>query len=243
VADRYGLSKEVFYTMINIFKKYSQYIEEAILFGSRARGNYKQTSDIDIAIKLRENSSKIYDIRDELLKQNIIYTFDIIDYDKINNEKLKENIYAEGKTIFLTDSNGGVILNMNKIKDKIIDLEKAIIKLHESLKRDPKKDDIVIDATIQRFEFTYELSWKLMKAYLEYNGNLEATSPRRAIQESFKEGIIEDGNEWLKMLQDRNQTSHTYDEGTALEIFENIKNRYITLFDQFLDKMKKIIPN
>lgn len=241
MVNRYGLNKEIFYTIINIFKKYSQYTKEAILFGSRARGDYKQTSDIDIVIKFREDNSKIYQIREELLQQNIIYTFDIIDYDKISNEKLKDAIRKEGKTIFLTDPKGGVILNINKIKDKVLDLEKAIKKLHESLKRDPKKDDIVIDATIQRFEFTYELSWKLMKAYLEYNGNLEATSPRRAIQESFKEGILTNGQEWLKMLQDRNRTSHTYDEDTALEIFENIRGNYIMIFDQFLETIKSLV--
>jgi len=241
MSDRYGLNKGVFYTIINVFKSYSQYIEEAILFGSRARGDYKQTSDVDIAIKLRKDNSKIYQIKDELLEQNIIYTLDIIDFDKINNEKLKEAICKEGETIFLTDSKGGVVLNINKIKDKIFDLDKALIKLHESLKRDYEEDDIVIDATIQRFEFTYELSWKLMKVYLEYNGNLEGTSPRRAIQESFKEGIIVDGEGWLNMLQDRNQTSHTYDEDAALEIFENIKKKYATLFDQFLEKMKNLV--
>ncbi len=240
MTNRYGLNKKIFYTIINILKNYSQYIKKAILFGSRAKGDYKQTSDIDIAIKFRKNNSKLYQIKDELLQQNIIYTFDIIDYDKINNKKLKDAIHKEGKVIFLTNSKGEIVLNINKIKDKISDLEKALTKLHESLKRDYKEDDIVIDATIQRFEFTYELSWKLMKAYLEYNGNLEGTSPRRAIQESFKEGIIIDGEGWLKMLHDRNQTSHTYDEDIALEIFENIRKNHITLFDQFLDKIKEL---
>lgn len=240
MTNRYGLNKKIFYTIINILKNYSQYIEKAILFGSRAKGDYKQTSDIDIAIKFRKNNSKLYKIKDELLQQNIIYTFDIIDYDKINNKKLKDAIHKEGKVIFLTNSKGEIVLNINKIKDKISDLEKALTKLHESLKRDYKEDDIVIDATIQRFEFTYELSWKLMKAYLEYNGNLQGISPRRAIQESFKEGIIIDGEGWLKMLHDRNQTSHTYNEDTALEIFENIGKNHITLFDQFLDKMKEL---
>ena len=99
-------------------------------------------------------------------------------------------------------------------------------------------DDIVIDATIQRFEFTYELSWKLMKAYLEYNGNLEATSPRKAIKESFKEGLIEDGAQWLDMLQDSNRTSHTYDENCAIEIFNNIKEVYIEIFQKLIDSFE-----
>ncbi|MCK9268665.1 MAG: HI0074 family nucleotidyltransferase substrate-binding subunit [Alkaliphilus sp.] len=216
MTKKYGLDKKTFYTIINIFKKYSRYIEKVILFGSRAEGDYKLTSDIDIAIKFRKCSSIIYKIKDEFLLQDIIYTFDIIDYDKITNKRLKNSISEKGKVIFSTNLKGEVVLNINKIKYKTSDLEKALTKLHESLKRDYKKDDIVIDATIQRFEFTYELSWKLMKYYLEYNGNLEGTSPRGAIQESFKEGIITDGEGWLKMLQDRNQTLHTYDEDMGI---------------------------
>ncbi|SCX76642.1 HI0074 family nucleotidyltransferase substrate-binding subunit [Alkaliphilus peptidifermentans] len=238
MAERYGLSKKTFYHIINILKKYSVCVEKAILFGSRARGDYKKSSDIDIAIKFRKDDLRLYQIKDELLQQNIVYTLDIIDYDKVSNNKLKSDIIKEGKVIFSSDAEGGIVVNINKIKDKIDDLERAIKKLHDSLSRDHTQDDIVIDATIQRFEFTYELSWKLMKAYLEYNGNLEGTSPRKAIQESFKEGIIEDGEGWLQMLQDRNQTSHTYDEETALEIYEHIKQKYILYFNEFLNNIK-----
>ena len=169
-----------------------------------------------------KNPEKISNIIEDMEASNIIYTMDIIDYDKISNDKLKSYVDSEGEIIFLSDDEGGVLLTTNKLEDKLRDLKKAFSKLKESASRNPD-DDIVIDATIQRFEFTYELSWKLMKAYLEYNGNLEATSPRKAIKESFKEGLIEDGAQWLDMLQDRNRTSHTYDENCAIEIFNNIK--------------------
>jgi len=239
--NNYGLSKDVFYKIIDIFKDYSKYIDKAILFGSRARGDYKPGSDVDIAISFRQNNDIVYEIRDKILEQNIIYTFDIIDYDSTSNEKLKKYIDKDGKIIFSTNNKGEIVVNINKIKDKITDLEKAVHKLNESLKRDYMQDDIVIDATIQRFEFTYELSWKLMKSYLEYTGNLEGSNPRAAIQESFKEGIITEGEIWLQMLQDRNLTSHTYDEGTAIKIYNNIKNEYAKLFEQLLGRMKERI--
>jgi len=191
---RYGIGKRVFYEIVNTFKDYSEIVEEVILFGSRARGDFKQSSDIDLAVKFRKDSGKLYEIIESMENKNIIYTMDIIDYDKILNKKLKAYIQKEGKTIFLSDDKGGILLNINKLKDKLEDLKRAFNKLKESAKRNPNEDDIVIDATIQRFEFTYELSWKLMKAYLEYNGNLEATSPRKAIKESYKEGLIKDGN-------------------------------------------------
>ncbi|MEQ6376347.1 HI0074 family nucleotidyltransferase substrate-binding subunit [Bacillaceae bacterium S4-13-56] len=239
--NMYGLTSNTFYTIINTFKKYSNSIEKVILFGSRARGDYKVTSDIDLAIIFRNDNEEIHKIIDDLSEKKIIHTLDVVDYNKINNLKLKNYIDNEGKTIFLANSNGKVVDNMNKVMDKVTDLEKAIKKLHEALERDATNDDIVIDATIQRFEFTYELSWKILKAYLEYNGLLEVSSPRRTIKEAFKEKMIKDGDNWLKMLEDRNRTSHTYDEATALEIYGNIKGIYIKLFDDLLIEMKKSI--
>lgn len=241
MIKRYGLSKRDFYNLISLFKNYSDIIEKVILFGSRARGDYKETSDIDIAIKFRKNNDKIYEIKENIENKDIIYTFDIIDYEKVKNEKLKRYIDSEGEIIFLSNEEGEVMVTLNKIKDKLEDLKKAYKKLKESVNRNYLKDDIVLDAGIKRFEFTYELSWKLMKAYLEYNGNLEAISPRKAIKESFKEGLIEDGEIWLKMLLDRNRTSHTYNEESAIEIFNNIKNEYIYAFEKFIKSIEKEI--
>ncbi|KDR94638.1 nucleotidyltransferase substrate binding protein, HI0074 family [Peptoclostridium litorale DSM 5388] len=241
METRYGISKKNFYEIIDVLKNYSEIVEEAILFGSRARGDFKQTSDIDIAIKFKKSPEKIYSIMEDIERRNIIYTMDIIDYDKISNEKLKGYVDSEGEIIFLSDEEGGFLLNINKLKYKLDDLKRAFNKLKESANRDPIEDDIVIDATIQRFEFTYELSWKLMKAYLEYNGNMEATSPRRAIKESFKEGLIGDGQVWLEMLQDRNRTSHTYDEECAMEIFNHIRNSYIDVFEKLIGSLEEEI--
>lgn len=241
MTRRYGLSKRDFYNLINLFRNYSDIIEKVILFGSRARGDYKQMSDVDIAIKFRKNNDKIYEIKENIENKDIIYTFDIINYDKVQNEKFKNYIDDEGEIIFLSNEKGEVMVNLNKIKDKLEDLKKAFKKLEEIIKRNYLEDDIVLDAGIQRFEFTYELAWKLMKTYLEYNGNLEATSPRKAIKESFKEGLIEDGEIWLKMLQDRNKTAHTYDEENAIEIFNNVKNEYIYCFEKFIKSIEKEI--
>jgi predicted nucleotidyltransferase len=114
----FGLSKNEFYKIINILKSYSHIIEIVFLFGSRARGDYKPTSDIDLAIKLREDSEQLYKISNKLSEENIIYKLDVIDYKKISNEKLKNYIDNEGKIIFKSTSSGQVIDNMNKVKDK-----------------------------------------------------------------------------------------------------------------------------
>lgn len=239
MTKKYGISKHDFYKIINVFEDYSEIIKRAIIFGSRARGDYKEASDIDIALVFRKNNDSIYEIIDDLEDKNIIYTFDIIDFDKISNEKLESYIKNEGKIIFLSNEKGEVLVTLNKIKDKLEAFKKAFNKLNESLSRNYLEDDIVMDATIKRFEFTYELAWKLMKTYLEYNGNLEATSPRRTIKEAFKEGLIEDGNAWLEMIIDRNKTSHIYDEENALEVLENIKKIYTNLFENLIDSIEE----
>ncbi len=235
---QFGLTKTEFYKIVNVLKRYSNDVERAILFGSRARGDYKSTSDIDIAIVFRNDNAQLNRIKADFNLENIIYTMDIIDYNKVSNEALKSAIDGEGVLIFLSNSRGEILVTKEKINSKIMDLERANQRLNESLLRDAKADDIVVDAIIKRFEFTYELSWKLMKTYLEYNGNLEGTSPRRAIQEAFKIGVIKDGDSWLEMLEDRNRTTHTYDEKTANDIYQHIKSKYAKLFDAFIEQIK-----
>jgi nucleotidyltransferase substrate binding protein (TIGR01987 family) len=80
--------------------------------------------------------------------------------------------------------------------------------------------DIVRDAAIQRFEFTIELVWKTLQLYLEYEG-LESSGPRAVLKRAFVMRLIPDLDEadvWLRMLDDRNLTSHAYDETLAVRI-------------------------
>ncbi len=89
-----------------------------------------------------------------------------------------------------------------------------------------------IDATIQRFEFTFELGWKFLKDYFEEKG-LILNYPKEIIQEAFAVGLINDEYLWLQMLSDRNMTSHTYNEKLADEIYERIK--------KYVPELKKIV--
>lgn len=235
----YGLPEKIFYQLINVLQKYSLDIERVILFGSRARGDFQYTSDIDLAIKFRHNTNMYCEIVDQLTQMAEIYSVDVIDYDKIHNSKLKKYIDEESIIIFLTNDKGEMLVTMNKVIDKVNDFEKALVKLHQSLERDVHQDDIVLDATIQRFEFTYELAWKLMKKYLEYSGLTDISSLRATMRIAFQNQLIVDGEGWMAMLEDRNRISHTHDAETAMEIYRHIQDRYIHLFDELLIEMKK----
>lgn len=112
----------------------------------------------------------------------------------------------------------------------------ALDRLKEALQEEPT--EIVIDGVLHRFEFTFELAWKLIKYYMEYMGIVEITgSPRETIQNGFKQQIIEDGEEWIDMMLARNSLAHIYDEKTSREIYEKIKNQYVKLFEELKQKM------
>lgn len=219
-------------------KQFASHIETVRLFGSRATNTYKNSSDIDLCVTWRDDSNKV-NFLDQLDQLPLPYKFDVLDSTEIYNDKLMENIRLTAVTIFQTNDKGEFVMTSNKIDDKKTSYIKALSKLHETLARDASQDDIVIDATIQRFEFSFELSWKLLKAMLEFEGISNATSPRSAIKEAFQVGIIQDGEGWLRMLEDRNRTSHTYDEETALEIYNLVKDKHIHQLDQLKDYLSQ----
>lgn len=117
-------------------------------------------------------------------------------------------------------------------------LEKAFSKLQEAVAI--AKDELDKDGVIQRFEFSAELLWKTLKIFLEYN-KIDATGgPRQCIKLAFRNGYIEDDEILLDMLDDRNKSSHIYDEKTSDEIFERIKNIYIDVFGKIINKLKEM---
>lgn len=100
--------------------------------------------------------------------------------------------------------------------------------------------DLIKQGLIQSFEFTHELAWNVIKDYVHYQGNQSVRGSRDATREGFSMGLIEDGDVWMEMIRSRNQTSHTYDEETADEIFNKIINDYLAAFVSFKEKMEEI---
>ncbi|MHB1679692.1 MAG: HI0074 family nucleotidyltransferase substrate-binding subunit [bacterium] len=95
------------------------------------------------------------------------------------------------------------------------------------------------DSSIQRFEFTVEIFWKLLKNILQDNEGIFCNSPKSCVREFFALGHIKESNTkiLLEMLDDRNLTSHTYHEEIAEIIFLKFKN-YINNLEYFLDEIK-----
>jgi nucleotidyltransferase substrate binding protein (TIGR01987 family) len=127
-------------------------------------------------------------------------------------------------------------VQFERVQEKRSEYGKALERLTEALQLEPSQS-IVLDGVIQRFEFSYELAWKLIKAYLEYQGFTEVGSPRKAFRQAFQEGLIEDGQAWMDMLQDRNLSSHTYDEKQALSIYKRIKEMHSVAMYQLYERL------
>ena len=123
-------------------------------------------------------------------------------------------------------------MTVERIRIKKENYHRALIRLQAALEKEADIDDMYLDATIQRFEFCFELAWKLMKAVLEYEG-IEANSPRSCIREGWKQGVISNAEAWLEMMEKRSLSSHTYDENAAREIYYEVKERYIDLLKSF----------
>lgn len=126
-----------------------------------------------------------------------------------------------------------------KFDERKQDFFNALNRLEEALKKD-LNDDIIVDGIIQRFEFTFEQSWKVMKLYLEDQGIIdEALAPRSTIRCAYKHKLIADGDVWIEMMLDRNRTSHMYDEATAFNIVTLIKQKYIIEFNKLREFLQE----
>lgn len=125
--------------------------------------------------------------------------------------------------------------SMSKSSIKLEKFNKTLISLEAIYLKPMQEDRSNIDATIQRFEFTFELAWKFLKDYFAER-DIELNYPKEVLQEAFKVSIIRHEDVWVKMLHDRNMTSHTYDEKLADEIHIRIKT-YVPEFRYLLDKV------
>ena len=81
---------------------------------------------------------------------------------------------------------------------------------------------------IQFYEVCFELSWKLLKDYLESEGYI-VKSPKQSIKQAFQIGVIDEGELWISALEDRSLTAHTYDEETTELIIYKINKEYFNL--------------
>ncbi len=109
---------------------------------------------------------------------------------------------------------------MTKPESLRTDFQRATTRLEEALAL--PKDAIVRDSAIQRFEISFELCWKFLKAYLEEEHNVVCTSPRTCFRAAFKNGVIANDPFWIDLTVLRNYTVHTYNEELADYVYSQL---------------------
>ena len=93
---------------------------------------------------------------------------------------------------------------------------------------------------IQAFEFTHELAWNTLKDFLESRGRSNLFASKDATREGFAAGLIENGDAWMQMIENRNETTHTYNEEIADEIAEAILSLYVPQFEKFQTRFMEL---
>ena len=127
----------------------------------------------------------------------------------------------------------------NRFFERFEEYKKSVKKLAESLKIDDP-DELQIDGILQRFEFSVELAWKVLKDF-EAIHEVEARSPKETIKEAFSMKVIENGELWIDMIELRNTISHTYDEEDSREIYIKVKDKYIKELELSISILKNEI--
>lgn len=129
---------------------------------------------------------------------------------------------------------------MKKVETKLQNFTSANKRLREAVTayKNDKDNALYRDALIQRFEFTFELAWKTTAEVLREQGIvIEILSPKSVFKAAFSAGYIDDEDVWVKIIDDRNSMSHTYDEETAIKIADEICNRYCKPMSALLKKL------
>ncbi|NPA58210.1 MAG: nucleotidyltransferase [Aquificae bacterium] len=121
------------------------------------------------------------------------------------------------------------------LKYRIEELETCLERFKTVLKLE--KDDVVRDSAVKRFELCFELIWIILKDFLHREG-LTCRSPRECIREAFSIGLTPDGEVWLDMLEDRNLSVHSYDDGLADSIYSRLET-YLQAMEDLLKGLKE----
>lgn len=127
-------------------------------------------------------------------------------------------------------------------KQRFSNFEKALLKMTEVIDlKDNSLSDLEKEGLIQRFKFTHELCWNVMKDFLIYDGIQNIIGSRSAVREAFNKGVITNGEIWMDMIESRNRTSHTYIETILTVEFEKIVKLYYPILIEFKNKMKSLL--
>ena len=139
-------------------------------------------------------------------------------------------------------------MNMEQQKDirwiqRYANFHKACGRLLEVTEADRFVEDLSeleVEGLVQRFEYTFELSWKVLQDLLIYKGYEFMLGPNGTLKMAFEDGLIADHDGWRRMAKSRNTLSHVYDEAEVLPIVRMIYSDYAPLLKQLDGDLEKL---
>lgn len=125
-------------------------------------------------------------------------------------------------------------------KQRFQNLQKARARFLEALEGIAKEPEnhLYQIALIGAFQFTFELAWKTIKDFLVHNG-VEVSLPREVLKQAFHHKVIQDGQVWIEMLEDRNLMAHVYQEPAARQAGDSIRKRYAPAIQQVYEDLHR----
>lgn len=128
--------------------------------------------------------------------------------------------------------------NDTRWKQRYAQYKEALLTIEEVVPKYAQLSELEKDGLIQRFEFTFDLAWKVMQDYLKAAGYADIKGPRSCIKQMAQDNLV-DGFNWEEMLNARNELSHVYDEAKSRSYLDNIVLGFTPVFKEFRLKMEQ----
>lgn len=203
-----------------------RFAARVVLFGSRARGDHRPLSDMDIAFYGTDTGYLAF--AEALEQLPTLLEFDCVHITDHTSPELIHNIQKEGIPL------------MSRAAEKTAQLQRAVSRLKEAIAEyEQTHSQAVRDGAIQRFEISAELAWKATQDYLEEQGYLDVHSPKAVMRKAYLEGLITDEQGWLSLLDARNKTSHLYDDILADQVYQQIQGTHLPLLDALMGRLEQ----
>ena len=122
-------------------------------------------------------------------------------------------------------------------KQRFNNFNKALLRLEEFIQK-RELNELEEQGLIKAFEYTFELAWNTIKDFYQDQGETGIQGSKDAFRMAFNRSLIKEGEVWMQMVADRNNTSHSYDEAIAKEIVENIRELYFAQFKALKSKFE-----
>ena len=127
-------------------------------------------------------------------------------------------------------------------RQRLATFQRALGRLEEvvTLQRQRQLSPLEKDGMIQRFEYTQELAWKVLKNYIEYQGGERLAGSRDTIRQAFALGIITNADPWFDMLERRNEISNVYDEDIENDLLDKITMTYLSIMRELNKRISSL---